>query len=150
MYARLIIVAGVAVILAGTHWKAYVSGKQAVHAEYQQRQLAAEQLARAREQELIAERKNLEDRYVRDKRNAAISAANARAELDRLRDQINAGRSSAPADSTAPIRVDGGTPEAGILGACATALVGVAEDADRLAAQVLGLQAYVSGVCQKQ
>ena len=149
MYIRLVITAVVLVVLAGTHWKAYLNGKKAVRAEYQAKELAAEKAAREREQELIAERQKLEDRYVQDKRKADAAAAGARAELGRLRDQL-AARGAAAATTAAPIRVDGGSPEAQLLGACASALVGVAEDADRLAAQVIGLQAYVRGVCQKQ
>jgi Sec-independent protein translocase protein TatA len=149
MYIRLVIVAIVLVVLAGTHWKAYTNGKKAVRAEYQAKELAAEKAAREREQELVAERKKLEDRYVQDKRKAEAAAAGARAELGRLRDQL-AARSATTQTPATPIRVDGGSPEAQLLGACASALVGVAEDADRLAAQVIGLQAYVRGVCQKQ
>lgn len=149
MYIRLVIVAIVLVVLAGTHWKAYLNGKKAVRAEYQAKELAAEKAAREREQELVAERKKLEDRYVQDKRKAEAAAAGARAELGRLRDQL-AARGAAPTTPATPIRADAGTIEGQLLGACASALVGVAEDADRLAAQVIGLQAYVRGVCQKQ
>jgi hypothetical protein len=149
VYVRLVITALVLVVLAGTHWKAYTNGQKAVRAEYQAKELAAEKAARAREQELIAERQKLEDRYVQDKRKAEAAAAGARAELGRLRDQL-AARGAPTQTPATPIRADGGSPEAQLLGACASALVGVAEDADRLAAQVIGLQAYVRGVCQKQ
>jgi ATPase subunit of ABC transporter with duplicated ATPase domains len=149
MYIRLVIVALVLVVLAGTHWKAYLNGRDAVRAQYQARELAAHKAAREREQELVAQRQKAEELYVTEKRKAAAAAAGARTELGRLRDQLAAGR-PAPTDPATPIRVDGGSPEAQLLGACASALVGVAEDADRLAAQVIGLQAYVRGVCQKQ
>ena len=149
MYVRLVIISIVAVVLAGTHWKAYINGQKNVRAEYQAKQLAAEQAAREREQELVAERKKLEDRYVQSKRKADISAAAARAELERLRDQLAAG-GAATADPTAAIRADAGTVEGQLLGACASALVAVAEDADRLSAQVVGLQDYVRGVCRNR
>lgn len=149
MYIRLVIVAIVAVVLAGTHWKVYLNGQKAVRAEYQAKQLAAEQAARAREQQLVAQRQKVEELYVQEKRKAATAAAGARAELDRLRGQLAAG-GPAPADPATAPRADGASIESQLLGACATALVGVAEGADRLAAQVVGLQEYVRGVCRSQ
>lgn len=149
MYVRLVIAAIVAVVLAGTHWKAYINGQKAVRAEYQAKQLAAEQAARAREQELVAQRQKVEELYVEEKRKAAAAAAGARTELGRLRDQLAAGR-PAPANPTPTTRADAGAIEGQLLGACASALVAVAEDADRLAAQVVGLQDYVRGVCRSR
>lgn len=61
LYARLAVVAAIAIFLAGTHWKAYTSGKAAVRAEWDRdiaerttQALAAEQAARVKEGELQA------------------------------------------------------------------------------------------------
>lgn len=152
MYLRLALLIVFSVLLAGTHWKAYVSGKQAMQAHYQQAQLQAEQAARAREQQLVAERQKSEERYVQEKRKAAAAASGAQSELDRLRDALasSGGGPTCPAPA-ASARVDAGTGlESELLGHCAQTLVGVAAEADRLEAQVVGLQQYIKQVCQKR
>lgn len=153
---RLWAVLALAAVLGFTHFTAYRTGKGVVRAEWDKdkaqrmaQALEAEQAARKKEQELVAERKKLEDRYAQNKRKADISAAAARTELDRLRDELAAPRDRASKDPATASRADAGTFEGQLLGACATALVAVASDADRLAAQVVGLQQYVAGVCQK-
>lgn len=127
-------------------YDAQISAMQEAHAVNLQ---AAEQGAREREQALNQARQKAEERYVEEKRLAAVAADRARAELDGLRDTLYA--LDAPAagqDPAAACRTDAGALERQLLGQCASALVGVAGEADRLAAQVLGLQGYVREVCR--
>ena len=103
---------------------------------------------REREQALNQARQKAEERYVEKKRRATVAAGRARTELDGLRDTLYAlGAPAAGQDPAAACRTDAGALERQLLGQCAAALVGVAGEADRLAAQVLGLQGYVREVC---
>jgi len=130
----------------GWRYNARIAQVQQAHAESSQK---AEQSARAREQSLIQARQKAEESYAQEKRNAVAAAVRARSQLDGLRNELYAISTPAPGGSDAPAacRIDAGTLEKQLLDQCATALVGVAEQADRLAAQVLGLQAYVRNVC---
>jgi hypothetical protein len=116
---------------------------------YAQSLQQAEQAARGREHELLAARQKAEERYDQEKRKAAVAVSRARGELDGLRNELYA--ISPPADPKDPapaLRADGrATLERELLGTCATTLVGMAAEADRLAAQVVGLQSYVKDVC---
>lgn len=106
--------------------------------------------ARAQEQALSAAKQKAEDAYALEKRKSAAAARSARAELDGLRNElysIPAPARGPGANPTAPARVDGVTIERQLLGECATALVEVAQGADLLAAQLIGLQGYVRNVC---
>lgn len=108
--------------------------------------------ARAQEQALSAAKQKVEEAYALEKRKAAVFARNARSELDGLRNELYAlpiPTSSPGANPTTPARVNGITIERQLLGECATTLVEVATNADRLATQVLGLQSYVANVCVK-
>ena len=147
MYGRLIAALVAVVFLAGTHWKAYKVGERAVESQYQTRALEAEKKARELEQSLVVEKQKAEERYVEQKRQAAVAAADARAELGRLRSAL-ADRSAAPTNPAAGPRVDGRAGlEQELLGQCASALVAMAAEADRLEAWIIGLQWYVKGVC---
>ena len=119
---------------------------QQAHAESLQ---AAEQAAREREQVLSQARQKAEEAYVQEKRKAIAAAARARTQLDGLRDELYAlpGPAAAGENSAPTCRVDAGALERELLGQCAATLVSVAAEADRMAAQVLGLQGYVRGVC---
>lgn len=151
----------IAVVLSATHWKAYVSGKDTVMLQWQQEKtqlaqaaLEAEQIARKTEQELVVAKNKAEKQYVDEKRKAAVAASSASAELGRLRDTLT----TAPIDSgkenncsCSSTRVDGGARlERELLGHCATTLVQLAAEADRLETVVVGLQRYVSNVCLAQ
>lgn len=127
-------------------YDAQISAMQEAHAVSLQ---AAEQGARQREQALNQARQKAEERYVEEKRLAAVAAGRARTELDGLRDTLYAlGAPATGQGATTACRTDAGALERQLLGQCATALVGVAGEADRLAAQVLGLQGYVREVCR--
>ena len=106
----------------------------------------AEQAARDREQTLSVFRQQAEEKYVQEKNRAAAAASRARAELDGLRDALY--RSTPVAQTPgATCRTDDTATQRELFGQCASALVGMAAEADRLAANVVGLQGYVSGVC---
>ena len=108
--------------------------------------------ARAQEQALGAAKQKAEEAYALEKRKAAVAARNARIELDGLRNELYAIPVTNPSSDTntaTPVRVNGATIERQLLGECATTLVEVAANSDRLAAQVLGLQSYVANVCVK-
>lgn len=130
----------------GWRYTGQISQIQKAHAQLLQK---AEQAARDREQTLSVFRQQAEERYVQEKTRAAAAASRARTELDGLRDALYASRpGSTGQDPTAACRTDGGARHEGeLLGQCASALVGMAAEADRLAAVVLGLQGYVKGVC---
>lgn len=153
---RLWITLALVIVLAFTHFVSYRYGRATVRAQWEQdkaqrtqQALAAEQAARAREQELIDKRKKLEDRYAQNKRKADAAAAGARTELGRLRDQLAAAGGQTPADPAAPARADAApSAERAVISECAGALVEMAANADRLSATVTGLQGYVSEVCR--
>ena len=113
--------------------------------------LAKQKDALIKLQELNTSKQKVEQDYAIEKRKAAVAANSARAELDRLRQELYTTPPTDPAaslqDTPAPCRVDGATIERQLLGECATTLVNVAGKADLLAAQLIGLQSYVRDVC---
>lgn len=155
---RVWIALALAAVLGFTHFSTYRMGKAVVRAEWDKdkaarvaQAMAAEQAARAREQQLVAERQKAEEVYVQQKRKAAAAVAGALTELDRLRDELAAPGGRACKDPAAPAGAYGGAGlESDLLGHCATALVRMAQEADRLETVVVGLQGYVKNVCQKQ
>lgn len=130
----------------GWRYTGQIAQIRQVHAEQLQK---AEQAARAREQALSNSRQQAEERYVQEKTRAAAAAGRARSELDGLRDELYAVRSTAACKDPATAgRADGAARlEGELLGQCAASLVGMAAEADRLAANVVGLQEYVKRVC---
>lgn len=147
MYWRVAFLLVVAVFLAGTHWKTYTMGKQTVQAAWDKQVAEAEKQAREKELKLVAEKQKAEEAYVQEKQKAARAAAGARTELDRLRAEL-ASRGEASPNPAAGPRVDGRAGlEQELLGQCASALVSMAAEADRLEAWIIGLQGYVKGVC---
>lgn len=158
MYWRITAALIVAALLAGTHWKAYVSGKKTVQTEWNEdiqkrteQALEAERAARDQEQQLMAAKQKAEEAYVDQKRKAAVAAAGAKSELDRLRDAINDRGDSSCTDPAAKPRANGITRlEQELLGQCAGALTELAAEADRLEAIIVGLQAYIRGTVLKE
>lgn len=147
MYWKLTLAIVVAVALAGTHWKAYVEGKHTVQAEWNKQKLDAEIAARAKEQALVAEKQKAEEAYVQEKRKAARAAADARTELDQLRNALAATGQPGQVTAAGPRINDRAGLESELLGQCASALVSMAAEADRLEAWIVGLQGYVKNVC---
>ena len=152
---RYAIVAVLAVALCATHWKAYVVGKTTVMSQWQQEKLTlaqealkAEQVARQKEQQLVVAKEKAEKQYVDEKRKAAVAAASASAELDRLRDVLanNNRKESAGSCAVPGINARAGL-EQELLGQCAGTLVSLAAEADRLETVIVGLQSYVKNVC---
>ena len=81
--------------------------------------------------------------HIKQRAAVASAAAGARAESERLREQLAA---LPAADSASGPGADG-SPIAELLGACADRYQAVAAEADRLAGQVRGLQKYAVEVC---
>lgn len=147
MYWRLTLALCIAVLLAGTHWKAYKTGERQIEVKYQLAAAKAQEEARKHEQELVTAKQKAEEQYVQEKRKSAAAAAAARTELDRLRNAL-AERGAAGADSPACTGAYGSPRlEQELLGQCASALTSMAAEADRLEAIIIGLQGYVKGVC---
>lgn len=141
MYLRLTIALLAAVLLAGTHWKAYVAGQGAVRSEIQAQALKASEEARQREQALRKDVENLDHELQKQKaRNVAV----ARAHADRLREyQAALGRASA---NPGPARGTAG-PFAAIASECGAAITALDQHARGLATTARALQEYASGVC---
>lgn len=119
-----------------------------INQAYAQGLQKAEQDARRREHDMLAARQKAEERYEQEKRKAAVASSRARSELDGLRDLLYAIGPTGPKDPAPALRADGrATLERELLGGCASTLVGMAAEADHLAAVVVGLQTYVKNVC---
>jgi hypothetical protein len=150
-----------AVVLAATHWKAYHTGASTVQVRWdaEKTQLAQQAFRlsehfRAREQAAVQAKSEVEKRYVDLKARNEVAAAGALRELERLRHAL---ASPAPSgntpseDSAALARFnDAASVERKLLGECASALAAMGGTAGSLAAQVIGLQDYVSQVCKPQ
>jgi hypothetical protein len=153
------IAAVLVVVLAGTHFSAYRSGRSHVlaawnkeKAELTAKAFDAERAARTKEQALVVQRQQAEKRYVEEKRKAATAALASQSALDSLRHALDErDRAIAAADSATSARANGGARlERDLLGSCATALTELGAEADRLEARIVGLQSYVKQVCLKQ
>lgn len=118
----------------------------AVRAQQAQALQRAQAQALDTQQQLERERQKVEARYARIKRRAASDAAAVQHDLDGLRQQLATASAPRPgAGASAPAGADG-DPRNDIIGECAAAAAALAVHADRLAAQVLGLQDYVGRV----
>ncbi len=150
---RLWILVGVAVFLAGTHWKAYVAGKTAVRLEWQAAaakatadQLEAERLARARELELNQRTRRIANDLVAEKSRRAAADLAAADSLHKLRAALAEPASPAASDPAAPARADD-DPRDGIIAECAGAVLALDKTARSLAGTLAALQGYTSAVC---
>lgn len=146
---RVVFAALILATLAASHWKAYVAGKSAVLTQVKAEAMANEQAARAREQALVIGKQQAEEAYVTLKSNTQRAVAGAQSELGRLRVVLDARREAASTAATGTGVDASPAPERQLFGQCAETLVGVAQQADQLAAQVSGLQGYVRAVCSK-
>jgi hypothetical protein len=150
LYARLAAVAVVAVFLAGTHYKAYKTGQDAITADWQAdiaartaAALEASEQARKTEQELSAKVKRIDRAYQNQKRATASAVAAAAVGVRDFETILSA---PATADSDAcPASGNHGTGgiERELLGQCAAALAGMGAEADRLSIKVVTLQEYI-------
>lgn len=135
--AALIVAAAV-----GVYWAGY----QAAESKWAQRQLAAEQAARTKEQALSEQRAKIERAYAAAKSDARAAAKSADVELERMRDQL-ARADSRQCAATEPRVDEAHRATRDILSACSTALVRMAAEADEIRLMADGLQAYVRDVC---
>lgn len=149
---RLMIVAAIAIALAGSHWSAYRQGKEAVHTEWQadtaQRTAAAlleSERNRAKEQTLQTAVRKVTNDYQAQKTRAAAADQRAADSLRQLTAALGADRAPG-ADPATPGGADD-DPRSGIVAECAAALVDLDKAARRLASQAAALQDYTAGVC---
>lgn len=103
---------------------------------------AAEKEARTRESEMADAVRKASDVYAQNLKRAQAGAAGALSELDSLRNAIASGP-AAPASAASGSTDGAGGPERQLFGACAATLQGMAAQADRLEAKVIGLQDYI-------
>lgn len=150
MYFRIAAALIVAVFLAGTHWKAYTKGQDAITAEWQadiaQRTAAAleaSEKARKVEQELSAKVGRI-DRAYQDQKRATAHVASAVAVGMRELETALTAPAVASSDAVATTRDHGtGGLERELLGHCARTVQAMAGEAQRLQGKVVTLQAYI-------
>lgn len=130
--------------------RAVLAAEQAVNDHYQALALQASEAARKKEQEYAKSVSKVRAAYVEQVKLRGVAIAANQSELDRLRDQLSAiNSSSTGTDTSSPGRTYGiAGLERDLLQSCAQALVGLAADADQLAARIVGLQDYVKTVCK--
>jgi Skp family chaperone for outer membrane proteins len=150
-FRQALALAGVVTFAVCVFW-AHVLGGKAVQRDWDAEkaqtvldQLAAEKVARAKEQELTKKANDVQAKLNAEKKRAAAAAGAAADELRLLQEALAA--SAAARDSSAPSGVDGASVS-GLLLECGKSYSGVAADADTLANKVTGLQGYVRDVCQ--
>ena len=148
---RIWALAGILVVVAATHWKAYSMGGAEARTELAERnaELMAEAATqseqnRKTEQAMAAKLRKAQDDYAKLQKLNADSAR----DLDRVRgDFQTAINSRCTANPTAPGCADaGGGLERELFGHCASALSELAVQADRLETKVIGLQAYIKSI----
>lgn len=149
--ARLVILLCTVLAALGGGWRAYHKGDATGYAraqgEHAAEDLRASERARKREADLNAANDKVKHDLLQTQRAhaAAVAAAD---DAERLfLAALNDAAPSSPG-ATATARIDGtGGPERNLLGACATTVVGLAKEADRLEDKVVMLQDYVRTVC---
>lgn len=138
--------------LCASHWKAYkIGGDQVTRAWDAERLAQANELtklseaSRAKEQKMQEQTRKVTNDYYRQKQAHAAAAVRS---ADSLRDlQAELAKPGTCGDPTTPSRANGAIGlERELLGQCAKALTELAGDADRLEAQVVGLQGYVVAI----
>jgi hypothetical protein len=147
---RVWVTVALAVLLAGTHWKAYVQGGKSVQAEWNaerlqltQAAMAAEVAARAKEADLQTKVRSVSNAYAKEKAAHAVTVA---ASADGLRSLQSTLDSAAATASTCTSRTDDLARARIVVGQCAKALQELADTADAGEARLSGLQDYVRSV----
>lgn len=144
---RSIIIAVVVATVSFSHYFVYNKGREAIQAKWDKDKLVQTEQALQKQQQLQIEKQKSDERYADEKRKAAVAVNAAKSELDRLRDALaNRGEESA-SSCTVPGTNGRAGLEQELLGQCATTLVAMAAEADRLEAIIVGLQSYVKNVC---
>ena len=141
-----------AIALAGTHWRAYTSGKRTVQTQWTAdtalrtaAALVAEQSERAKEQANNLKNRKIANDYAAEKTRRVAADVLAADSLRQLTAALAAGH-QASTDTAAPAGADD-DPRDGIIAECASALVEVDAAARRVASQVVALQSYAASVC---
>lgn len=151
----LAIAAAIAIATSGAigYVKGRSSGAEAVQARWDAERVtqlqaqAAAQGAKAKAEDAIARQlKDQSDAHTKEIGRRDVAVAGARTELARLRDALAA---AATVRHITPATPPGPAPDAAaaardVLGSCAQELVGLGEQADRLAGQLIGLQDYAN------
>jgi hypothetical protein len=139
--------------LSGLLWKAYKIGGDQVTRAWdadkleQARDLAKfSEAARSKEQEIQANTRKVTNDYIAQKKLHAAAAARSADSLRDLQAELatpaqSCGDPATPSRTNATVGL-----ERELLGQCAKALTELAADADRLEAQVVGLQGYVVAI----
>lgn len=144
---RSIIAAVIVIVVSFSYYFVYNKGREAVQAEWNKDKLVQTEQALQKQQQLQIEKQKSDERYADEKRKATAAASAAKSELDRLRIEL-ARRGEESVSSCTGTGVNGGARlEQDLLGQCATTLVAMASEADRLEAIIVGLQSYVKNVC---
>ena len=151
LYARITAVAMVAVFLAGTHWKAYRTGQDAITADWQAdiaqrtaQALEASEAARAKEQELTRQVETERGKYAQQLKNTRTVAAAAGVGMRELQQALAA--PAAAASATATARADDAARARIVVGACANEVQVMAALLDERNQQLVALQAYVAAI----
>jgi hypothetical protein len=116
LYAKLAIIAAIAVGLAMSHWKAYTHGKQVVQAERDKATLVANEVARETERLNRNSKEKALDQRTKEIMQNVAAADTARATAERLLD--NSERSLQSARDTHAACVVSATAHAELLGDC--------------------------------
>ena len=148
LYARIAAAAMVAVFLAGTHWKAYRTGQDAITAEWQAdiaqrtaQALEASEQARKREQELSHQVNAARGKYAEQLKNIRTVADAAGVGMRELQAALAGPASAASASATA--RADDAARARVVVGECAKVVQGMAALLDARNQQLIGLQEYI-------
>jgi Tfp pilus assembly protein PilV len=145
LYAKLAIIAAIALGLAASHWKAYTHGKQVVQQKYDALATQAAISAMKTQERLQEAVQTVGEKHEETKRANVASAGAASAELARLRDELARSGNAAEAPKAA-CRIDAGRTERELLGQCAGVVQNLAAEADRLEGKLTGLQEYVRAI----
>lgn len=147
---RVWVAVALAIVLAGTHWKAYHAGGTSVKAEWEAEKkqafeaaVIASEAARVKEADLQTKVQKVSVQYAKEK---AAHAATVAASADGLR-SLQSTLDSAPGkDSTCTSRTDDLARARQVVGQCSKALQELADIADTGEARLIGLQDYVRSV----
>ena len=147
---RVWVAVALAIVLAGTHWKAWHAGGKSVQGEWDaerlqltQAAMAAEVAARAKEADLQTKVRSVSNAYAKEKAAHAVTVA---ASADGLRSLQSTLDSATGKDSTCTSRTDDLARARLVVGHCAKALQELADTADAGEARLAGLQDYVRSV----
>ena len=152
---RVWIAVALAVVLAGTHFTAYRSGRDAVTEKWDVERLAqqtqrsdAERDNRAIEAKRSEGVSNADKKFQAQRSVDRVAANSANTELQRLRDVIasTSAPSETPRDPATIVCLDDLARTRDVFRRSATALQNMAVTADALETQLVGLQDYVRSI----